>query len=443
MKVELSGHYGYSRILKTMAPMVMTMIITSVYTMVDGFFVSNFTGNTAFAGMNLIWPPIQILASLGLMMGSGGSALVSKLLGEGKPDKASEVFSMLVSVFFILGIVLAVVAYVFMPQLSILLGSDENMLEYCVLYGRIVILSLPCYIMHLAFQSFFMTAERPELGTKLSIVCGLVNIGLDALLIVVFGMGLKGAAIGTAMSLCLGGLFPVFYFKSGRNTTHLQLVRASIDPKALLKACSNGASEFVGSIALSIVGIFYNLQLMKYLGENGVSAYGVLMYVGFFFAAVFIGYDQGMSQIVAYNYGAGNKPELKSLLRKSIVIVFVSGVLICSLSEAFSGTIAGFFFGFDEELCSLTARALRIYMLSFIICGLNMFASAWFTALNNGAVSAAAAFARTLVFELSAVFVMPLILGIDGIWTAVNVAEFLALILSVILLLSFRKRYGY
>lgn len=426
-----------------MTPMVLMMIVISIYSIVDGYFISNYAGNDAFAGMNLIWPPIALVGALGLMLGTGGSALVSKTLGEGDPDKARRIFSMLIRITIIGGIGIAAVMFAIMPWLARVLGSDEAMLPHAVLYGRILILVLPAYMLQLEFQPFYMAAEKPQFGTAISLACGVANMALDALFVAGFGWGLTGAAIASSVSLLIGGCYPLWYFSSRRNTTQLRMVRCPFDWQSILKSCSNGMSEFVGNIALNIICICYNWQLMRYIGADGVSAYGIIMYLGFIFAAVFIGYNMGISQVISYNFGAGDKAELKSLLRKSLVIVGVSGIMMAAISELTAQWISRVFVGYDDSLCSLTTHATRIYMLSFLFCGFNMFASAWFTALNNGTVSAAAAFVRTLVFELASVFVLPHFLGIEGIWLSVNVAEILALILSAVLVVAYRKRYGY
>lgn len=443
MEVELSGHYGYRRIVRTMVPMVLTMLVTSVYTIVDGFFISNYAGSDAFAGMNLIWPPMDIVCALGLMIGAGGSALVSKTFGEQDPERANRIFSMLLKITIIVSAAFAVMLFITMPRLARALGADEAMLPYCVQYGRIIVTVLPACMLQRAFTPFFMVAERPHFSTVLSIACGLTNVILDFLFIAIFGWGLVGAALATSASLLVGGGLPLWFFRSKRNRTQLKLVPCSFDWKAIAKSCSNGMSEFVGSVSLSVVSICYNWQLMRYIGSDGVSAYGVIMYVGFIFAAVFIGYNMGISQIIAYNYGARNREEMKSLLKKSIVITGLCGIGLTVFAELAIPYISRIFVGYSKDLCELTVHASRIYMLSFLFCGFNMFASAWFTSLNNGLVSAVAAFVRTLVFELAAVFVLPLILGIEGIWMAVNVAEFLALALSAALIAGFAKRYGY
>lgn len=442
MKIELSGHYGLWRLVKTCMPTVAMMIITSVYSIVDGFFVSNYAGNTAFAAMNIVWPILALLSATGLMIGTGGSALVSKTLGEGDKARARELFTMLVRIALVLGIVLAVGGFIFMRPLVVALGAEGEMIAKAVIYGRIVIVSMPAFIIQMAFQSFYMTAEKPELGTQMSLMSGCTNIALDALFIAGFGWGLAGAAIATAISLTAGGFFPLWYFSSKKNDSHLKFVQFNrIDWRAIGKTCTNGMSEYVGNIALNVVSIGYNLQLMKYIGENGVSAYGIIMYVGFIFAAVFIGYNLCVSQVIAFNFGAGNREELGSLLKKSLILIGIGGIILTFLAEISAPLLAKIFVGYDDELCELTVRAVRIYMLSYLLCGFNMFCSAWFTALNNGLVSAVAAFARTLVFELGAVIIMPQLLGIDGIWLSVNIAEILALIMSTALILAFRRRY--
>lgn len=443
MTIELSGHYGYGRLIKATLPMALMMIVVSVYSIVDGYFISNWAGSDAFAGMNLIWPPIAVVGAIGLMVGTGGSALVSKTFGEGHPEEARRIFTMMIRLTVISGIILGIICFILMPWLAKVLGADEAMMPHAILYGRILICVLPAYMLQMAFQPFFMVAERPHFGTALSILSGVTNIILDALFVAVFSWGLTGAALASCAGILLNAGIPIWFFSSKRNKTQLSFVPARFDWKKILKSCSNGLSEFVGSIALSVVSMCYNWQLMRYIGANGVSAYGIIMYLGFIFAAIFIGYNMGVSQIIAYNYGAGNKPELRSLLKKSLVIIGIVGVTITAIAELSSNVVADIFVGYDAELRDLTSYATRIYMLSFLICGFNMFCSAWFTSLNNGIVSAIGAFVRTLVFEFACVFILPLLFGIEGIWVAVNVAELLSLFLTISLIIGFRKRYGY
>ena len=444
MKIELSGSYGYRRMIRSSVPSILMMLATSVYSIVDGLFVSNFTGTTPFAALNLIWPAIMITGAIGLMFGTGGSAYVAMILGQGDRERACRAFTMVVRTLFVVGVAATVLFYIFIRPICTLLGADGQMLEHSVHYGRIVLLVMPLYMIQMAFHSLYMTAEIPQMGTRLSIISGVTNIVLDALLIVVLDWGLTGAAIATAAGMAVGGLYPLYYFSSKkRNKTHLRFVRTKTIGNVIGRVCTNGLSEYVGSIALSIVSMCYNLQLMRLIGQDGVAVYAILMYIGFVYASAFIGFNLAVSPVISYNYGAQNNAELKNLLHKSLILLFVIGTLLTIVSEVLSNLMAGLFVSYDPQLKSLAAHAIRLYMLSFMICGLNMFVSAFFTALNNGLVSAAAAFTRTLVFELGAIFVLPVFLGLDGVWLAVDLADVLALIMSAILLATFRNRYHY
>ena len=437
MNIELSGHYGYRRIVRSVLPSIGMVLITSIYSIVDGFFISNFAGKTGFAAVNLTFPVIMMIGSLGLMIGSGGAALVAKIKGEGYPQKANRVFTMLVQFGLALGVVLGVVLSIGAPLVSRWLGADEPMMEDCVKYIRLCMIGMPGFVLQCAFQSFYMAAERPQLGTLMTLVAGVTNIVLDALLVWGLGMGVAGAALATSAGCLVGGLFPVFYFASRRNRGTLQIIPTRIIWPFIGKACSNGLSEYVGNIAMNIVCICYNLQLMRYLGEDGVDAYGVLMYIGFIFGSLFIGYNIGITPIIGYHYGARDIGELRSLLRKSLVIIGVTGVVITLVTELLAEPVARLFVGYDEALMRLTVNASRIYFLAMLIYGWNMFVSALFTGLNNGIVSAVAAFARTLVFELACVWLLPAILGIDGIWLSWSIAEMLALFLCSFLVARF------
>lgn len=442
MKIGLTGHYSVTRLVKTSLPLIAMMIVTSIYSVIDGYFVSNFAGSTEFASMNLVWPVLSLASAIGLMIGTGGSALVSKTLGEGDRRKAEGIFTMLVRVSIAVGCIVSVLLIVFMKDIVTALGAKGDMIPLAEEYGRIVSLGMVGFILQMEFQSFYMTAERPQLGTMMSIVSGVVNIALDALFIIAFGWGLEGAAVATAVSLGIGGAFPLVYFSSSSNKSNLKFIKGcGTDWKALGKACSNGISEYVGNVALSIVSIGYNIQLMKYIGENGVSAYGVIMYVGFIFGSVFIGYNLCASQVIAYNYGAGNRKELRSLLGKSLILIGTAGLILTAAAQLSAPLLSRIFVGYDDGLSELTVHALRLYMVSFLLCGFNTFCSAWFTALNNGIVSAVAAFSRTLVLELGTVFILPSIIGIDGIWFSVSVAEILAFLMTLTLIFCFRKRY--
>lgn len=433
MNIELAGHYSHRRILRSVLPSIGMVLVVSVYSIVDGFFVANFAGKTGFAAINLTFPAIMMIGSLGLMIGTGGAALVAKIKGEGYPEKANRVFTMLVQFGLSLGILLGIALTVMAPWVARWLGADEPMMEECVTYLRLNMIGMPGFVLQCAFQSFYMAAERPQLGTLMSIVAGVTNIVLDAILVWALGMGVTGAAIATAAGCTVGGLFPVFYFSSRRNKGSLRIIPTRIIWPYIGKACSNGLSEYVSSISMNIVTMCYNLQLMRYLGEDGVSAYGVVMYIAFIFAAVFIGYNIGITPIIGYHFGAGDISEQRSFFHKSLGIIGVLGVLMAGSAEAFAGPIARVFVGYDAELTELTIRAMRLYMLAFLISGINMFVSALFTGLNNGVVSAVASFTRTLVFELACVWLLPALFGIDGIWCSWPLAEVLALILSAVL----------
>ena len=437
MTIELAGHYTLRRIIQSVLPSIGMVLVTSIYSIVDGFFVANFAGKTGFAAINLTFPVIMMIGSLGLMIGSGGAALVAKIKGEGYPQKADRVFTMLVQFGLALGVVMGIVLAIAAPTVSRWLGADEPMMEECVTYIRLNMIGMPGFVLQCAFQSFYMAAERPQLGTLMSVVAGIINVVLDAVLVWGLGLGVAGAAVATAAGCLVGGLFPVFYFSSRRNRGTLHLKSTRFILPYIGKACTNGLSEYVSSIAMNIVTMCYNLQLMRYLGEDGVSAYGVIMYIAFIFAAFFIGYNIGITPIIGYHYGAGDIREQRSLFFKSLTIISILGVLMTLSAELFAGTLARMFVGYDEALTSLTIKAMRLYMLAFLISGCNMFVSALFTGLNNGVVSAVAAFTRTLVFELACVWILPALFGIDGIWFSWGIAEVLSLLLAAFLIIRF------
>ena len=443
MEIALNGHYGYRRLVTSSVPSILMMLVGSIYSVVDGLFVSNFVGTSAFAALNIIWPAVMLVGALGLMVGTGGSALVSKTMGEGDRYRADVIFSMLIRFTLVLSFVFMIPLLAFMEPLARLLGAEGETARLCVIYGSICTLGLPAFMLQMCFQSFYMTAERPQLGTVMSIVCAVTNMVLDALFIVVFKWGLAGAAAASMLACCVGGFFPLWYFSSRHNRSSLRIVRSRFEREPLLQASSNGLSEYVGNISWNVLAICYNLQLLRMMGENGVAAYSVLLYYGYIFAAVFFGYNIAVTPVIGYNYGAGNKAELKSLLRHSVILLLVLGALMALVSELSAGPAARLFVGYDPELSTLTKHAIRLYMISFFICGINLFASAWFTGLGNGKVSAVLSFTRNLIFELGFVFLLPVLLGPDGIWLAVDAADFCMLILATTLILAYRKKYGY
>lgn len=442
MRIQLSDHFDYKRLLRFTFPSMVMMVFTSLYSVVDGFFVSNFVGKTPFAAVNFIMPVLMILGSVGFMFGSGGSALISKTMGEGKSEKAQKLFSLFVYSTVVCGVIIAVISFIFIHPLAAFMGAEGEMLDNCVLYGRILLLSLPFYMLQYEFQSFFITAERPQMGLMVTVVCGLTNMVLDALFMVVFSWGLVGAAAATAVSQMLGGLIPILYFCRADSGV-LRLTKTKIDGKALLKACTNGSSELMSNISMSIVSILYNFQLMKYAGENGIAAYGVLMYVNMIFLAIFIGYSTGVAPVVGYHYGAENHLELKGLLKKSYVIIGIFAVTMFGLAELLAGTLAGVFVGYDKELMEMTERAFMIYSVSFLFSGIAIYGSSFFTALNDGLTSALISFLRSLLFQVAAVIILPLIFGIDGIWFSIVAAELVAAVMTVLFIIVKRKKYHY
>lgn len=442
MQIQLSDHFTYKKLIRFVLPSIMMMIFTSIYGVVDGLFVSNFVGKTPFAAINLIMPFLMIMGGVGFMIGTGGNALVAKTLGEGKKDVANRYFTMMILFTLLVGAVLTVVGVIFIRPISVFLGATEGMLEDCVVYGRINLLFMPSFMLQNVFQSFLITAEKPKLGLFFTVAAGVTNMVLDAVLIAGLHWGVAGAAIATGISQCVGGVLPLFYFLR-KNSSLLRMTKTKLEGRAILKACTNGSSELMSNISGSLVGMLYNFQLLKYAGENGVAAYGVLMYVQFIFIAIFIGYAIGSAPIVGYHYGAGNREELKSMLRKSVYLMSITGVSLMILAKVLAPVLAGIFVGYDPELFEMTTHAFKIFAYSFLLAGLNIFISSFFTALNNGGVSAVISFLRTLVFQMLSVLLLPMLFDIEGIWWAIAVAEIFAFIISGIFLLAKKKKYHY
>ena len=440
--IRLSDHFTYGRILCFALPSMVMFVFTSIYTVVDGFFISNYAGKEPFAAVNLIMPFLMILGTVGFMFGTGGAAIVSKTLGEGDSDRANRYFSEIVEANILFGAILSASGFFLMEPVSIALGADEAMLPYCVLYGRICAAGNLAFMLQNAFQSFFVAAEKPHLGLFFTVFSGVTNMVLDWLFVGVFKWGVAGAAVATVMSQVAGGVFPIFYF-AGKNSSLLTLRPAKIEWRMIAKTSGNGSSELMSNISSSIVSIAYNFQLLKFAGSDGVAAYGVLMYVCFIFIAVFIGYSVGTAPIVGYHYGAGNHAEMHNVLKMSLTMVSVFGVVMLAAAELLATPLAKMYVGYDAELYALTVHAFRLFSFSFLVAGVNIYSSSFFTALNNGAISAAISFLRTLVFQLLSVLLLPLVLGLDGIWFANLVADLGALCATIYFLVSRRKKYGY
>ncbi|OUO77757.1 MATE family efflux transporter [Blautia sp. An249] len=442
MKIQLSSHFTYKKLFYFCLSPVIMMIFTSIYGVVDGFFVSNFVGKVPFAAINLVMPFIMILGGVGFMIGTGGSALIAKTLGEDNPELANCYFTMLVKLTVVLGILLSLIGIVFIRPISYLLGATDAMIDDCVIYGRTVLAFNTAFMLQNVFQTFLAAAEKPRLGLVVTAMAGITNMILDALFIAVFHWGVAGAAIATGIGQCVGGILPLIYFLRP-NSSRLQFRKSGIDGRALLKACANGSSELMSNISSSLISVIYNLQLIKFAGENGVAAYGTIMYFQFIFIAIFIGYTIGTSPIISYHYGAGNTGELKNLLKKSMTLVGAAGIIMTVAAWVLAGPLSEIFVGYDRELFDLTRHAFRIFAFSFLLAGVNIFSSAFFTALNNGGVSAAISFMRTLVFQIVSVLALPVFFGLDGIWYSITVAEVLAFCVALIFLLLNRRKYHY
>lgn len=442
MNIRLSDHFNYGKLLRFTLPSIGMMIFTSIYSMVDGFFVSNFVGITPFAAINLIYPAIQVLTGVGFMFGTGGSALVSATLGAGQKERANRIFSIITYLALVTGGILALLGIAFLEPLALWLGASRDMLPYCIDYGRILLLALPAFMIQTMLQSFLITAEKPTIGFVVTLAAGVTNMVLDALFIVVFQWGIVGAAVATATAQVLGAVVPLIYFFR-KNTSLLRLGKARFEGKTLLRCCSNGMSELVTNISMSVVAILYNFQLMRLAGENGVAAYGAVMYVSFIFVALFLGYSIGVAPVVGFHYGANNTGELKSLLRKSNVLILVSGVILAVVAFVLARPLAMVFVGSDESLLTLTVTAFRFYSLAVLFSGFNIFGSAFFTALNNGFISAAISFLRTMVFQIAGVLILPIFFDLQGVWYSLPTAEILATAAAFLFYRLKQKTYHY
>ena len=450
-RIKLSDHFDYKKLLRFVFPSVVMMVFISVYSIVDGLFVSNFAGEIPFAALNLIFPFIMILGAVGFMLGTGGNAVISKALGEGDNERANRIFSMLVYTTVVIGGVVSVIGITVAPAMARLFAKTEKnmsaqdkqqLISYCTIYARIILAALPGFMLQNAFQGFFVTAEKPRLGLFVTLFAGVGNVLLDALFVAVFKWGLAGAALATAINQLVGGILPILYF-ARKNDSLLRLGKTSFDGKVLLRVCFNGMSELIANISMSLVTILYNAQLMRIVGIAGVSAYGIMQYIGFIFIGMFIGYAVGTAPIIGYHYGAKNHGELKNILRKSVILTLFSGVCMALICAIFARVLASVFVSYDEQLLRLTTHGLRVYSIAFLVCGVNIFISAFFTALSNGAISLFVSVARTCVFQVSAVLLLPIWLGVTGVWLSLGFSEICALLLSVFLLIRLNKNYHY
>ncbi|MBP6281255.1 MAG: MATE family efflux transporter [Leptotrichiaceae bacterium] len=444
MIIKLSDRFTYGKLLKFTLPSIAMMIFTSIYSVVDGFFVSNFAGKVAFSAVNIIMPFLMTVSTVGFMLGTGGTAIVANTFGSGDKEKANRYFSLFVYTAFVIGSILSILGFIFIRTISISLGASGDILKHCIVYGRIILVILPFFILQIMFQSFFIVAEKPRHGLLVAGVTGIINIVLDAILVILLPLEYKltGAAIATSFSQFVGGVIPLVYF-TRKNSSILRLGKTIFDKRILLKACTNGSSEFMSNVSMSIVGILYNIQLLKYAGENGVASYGVMMYVSMIFSATFIGYSIGSSPIIAYHDGAKNHDELKGLLKKSIYLHVISGFIMITLAQLLAIPLALIFVGYDKELMDMTVSGFRIFAIAFPFMGFSIFGSGFFTALNDGVTSALISFLRTLVFQVISVLLLPIIWKIDGIWISIVVAEVMSVLFTVLFLIKKRKKYKY
>ena len=442
-RIHLSEHFTYKKLLRFVLSSILMMIFTSIYSVVDGLFVSNFVGTTAFAAVNLIYPLTMMMSSVGFMLGTGGTAIIGKTLGEERREDASHYFTMLMAAVVVFGVVLAAVGILFLRPVSVLLGAEGQLLADCISYGRVVLVALPFFMLQVAFQELFVVAEKAKLGLAVTVLSGVANMVLDALFVAGFHWGLLGAAFATAISEVVGAVIPLVYFARPNDSLLRFTKELHFYPKVLGKACANGSSEMVSNLAISLVSLLYNYQLMRLLGENGVAAYGVIMYVGFIFAAVNLGYAMGSAPIISFQYGAENHDELKNLYRKSLLLMAAGGLGMFLIAKLVARPLALIFVSYDPVLLDLTIHAFHIIAFAFLLNGLNTFASAFFTALNNGAVSAVLSFLRTFVFEIAGILGLPLLFAVDGLWAAMAVAECVSFLVSLYFFLSRRRQYGY
>lgn len=440
--MKLSEHFTYEKLIEFCMPSIFMMLFTSFYVVIDGLFISNFIGKTSFAAVNIIIPFLLMIGGFGFMIGTGGSALVSKTLGEKKIELAGKYFSMLILFAIIFGIGISIISILFLEDICIILGANRDMMSDCLIYGKVLLIFNVSYMLQNIFQTFLVTAENPKLGLRVTVLAGMANMVLDALFIVGFNWGVFGAALATGISQTVGTVIPLVYFIVSKESI-LKLTKTDIKWHVILKSCSNGMSEVMTSISTSVISIVYNLQLLKFAGENGVAAYGAIMYVQFIFISIYLGYDIGTAPIIGYNYGAKNHLELKNMLKKSLVLLFLSGVVLFLAAQVGTDIISRVFVGYDLELFNMTSKAFRIFSVSFLIVGFNTFSSSFFTALNNGFVSAIISFMRTFVFQIVAVLVLPIFYGLSGIWAATIVSEVLAFLVGISFILGLGKFYNY
>ncbi len=443
MRIQLSDHFSYGKLIRFTLPSITMMIVTSIYSVVDGYFISNFVGKTAFASVNLIIPYLQILGGVGAMLGIGGSALTAKTLGEGDIPRARRYFTMMVYLMIAAGVLFGAIGAIFLRPMAYVFGATDDMIGDIMVYGNTCMVFIVAFVVQYGVQSFLIVAEQPKLGLYATLLAGFTNMLLDFLFTAVFKWGVFGAALATGLSQTVGAGMPLLWFLSRSNNSALHFTRTRIELGAILKASANGSSEMMSSVSASITGILYNLQLMKYAGEDGVAAYGVVMYAAFIFLGIFVGYSTGSAPVMGYHYGAQNHAEIKNVLKKSLTLLAASAVVLTALAMLFARTLSKLFIGYDANLLEMTTHAFTICSIPFLFMWFNIYTSSFFTALNDGAVSAAISFMRALVLPVICILALPAIWQLDGVWYSMVASELLGVFVSLWFMLRKRKKYHY
>lgn len=443
-RIKLSDHFTYIRLLRFTMPTILMLLSASLYGVVDGLFIANCAGKTAFAAVNLIWPFPMLLGAIGYMFGAGGCALVSKTMGEGYYERARSYFTMLTITAVACGFLFASIGIFFIDDIANMLGAKSGMIHVnCVVYGRYIMAAMPLFILQCMFQPYMIAAEKPKWGLAIIFVAGCVNVLLDYYFLYNKNMGVAGAGLATMISQAVGAVLPMFLFVGKKHSKLYFVSKIKIEPLVLAKTCANGASEFIVNASMPFVNLLYVYALWKVAGEDGVGAYGVIMYVNIVFFSFYNGLAMGSSPIISFHYGAHQMYEVRNVKRIVFCLLSISGLLLFVVAELTSPMIAGLFSKGDEVFGDIIERSFSLYALSFLFAPYNIYASAFFTALNNGKVSAAISFSRILFFQVGALLTLPIWFGIDGFWMALPIAEVLCLGLSIFLYLKFKPLYNY
>ena len=418
------------------------MLFTSMYGVVDGLYLSHFSGKEAFAAITLIIPLPLLIGAWAYMIGAGGSAVIAKAIASDRQKDANEYFSFLVLISVLGSILLAGIGEIFLEPCAKLLGANDEMLPFCMTYGRILIAAVPLYVLQNVFQSFLTVAEHPKIGLAINLVSAFLNMALNFVFIRITNEVVTAVALATVVSQFVGGITPFVFFVRSKSTT-LRFGRPHMPMSLLGPVFANGVSEFVSEIFHPLASVMYNYKLMELTGLNGVAAYGVLMNVGFLFGSVFLGFAVGSAPLFTYKYEREDHDELHSLFIKSTISVVLMGFLLYGVACMIEGPFAAEFFGGDELLITMTEEAFALHSLSYMVMGLAVFASAFFTAIHDSRVSFLISFLRTLLFEVLAILLLPMLFDLNGVWAASLTSEVLTLLVTVGLLISKKEKYQY